>query len=415
MSDSHDGTTPPPDAPAAPADEAARRRNRWLAAAALVGAATPGLLPAAQASAATPAQVPTAVHGALPTAVRTAVATAAPAAVASAAPADVVVTVAPGDTVGALAARHGSTVAAVVAANGLDAGARIVAGDELRIPAAGAPAPARAAATWTVRSGDTLTSIAAATGTSTGALREANGLDARGFIRDGQVLRLAPGAAAPQGEPAPAAPSGDYTVRAGDTLSGIAVAQGTTVKALRAANDLGADGFLREGQRLSLGGAAAAAPASPPAQAGSVSDAVSANRARLADAALPGRARMQEIVRSTAVRLGVDPSLALAIAFQESGFNMRVVSGANAIGAMQVIPSSGQWASDLLGEDLDLFDPQDNAKAGVAILRTLVAGNPPDIAIASYYQGNASVLSRGMYDDTRRYVANVQTLQARFR
>ena len=38
-----------------------------------------------------------------------------------------------------------------------------------------------------------------------------------------------------------------------------------------------------------------------------------------------------------------------------------------------------------------------------------------DVAIASYYQGNASVRSRGMYDDTRRYVANVQTLTARYR
>nr|WP_276612319.1 transglycosylase SLT domain-containing protein [Kineococcus vitellinus] len=132
------------------------------------------------------------------------------------------------------------------------------------------------------------------------------------------------------------------------------------------------------------------------------------------DSDQPGREEVREIIRSTAVRLGVDPSLALAVGYQESGFNMRVVSHANAIGAMQVIPSSGQWASDLLGEPIDLFDARDNAKAGVAILRTLVANNPPDIAIASYYQGQGSVRSRGMYDDTRRYVANVQTLQARF-
>ncbi|NIZ93602.1 lytic transglycosylase, partial [Kineococcus rubinsiae] len=332
---------------------------------------------------------------------------------------DLVVTVARGDTVGALAARHGSTVAAVVAANGLDAGARIVEGRQLRIPAAGASAadaaPAARTGAYTVRSGDTLGSIAAATGTTVRALREANGLDARGFIRDGQVLTLG-GAPAPaqEAEEAPA-PTGGYTVRRGDTLSGIAAAQGTTVAALRAANDLGADGFLREGQRLSLGAGAAAAPSAPPVKAGSVVEAAAANRARLADADLPSKARMQEIVRSTAVRLGVDPSLALAIAFQESGFRMRVVSDANAIGAMQVLPGSGEWAEDLLGEDIDLFDPEDNAKAGVAILRTLVANNAPDVAIASYYQGNASVRARGMYDDTRRYVANVQTLQARFR
>ncbi|NAZ83873.1 LysM peptidoglycan-binding domain-containing protein, partial [Kineococcus sp. R8] len=350
------------------------------------------------------------------------------AAVPAAAPAaEVVVTVERGDTVGALAARHGSTVAAVVAANGLGRGARIVEGRTLRIPATTAgpdtastdtaspdTASPDAAARYTVRTGDTLTSIAASQGTSVAALRAANGLDARGFIRDGQVLALGPGAAAAPAE-TPAAPAGEtYTVRAGDTLSGIAAARGTTVAQLRAANDLGADGFLREGQRLVLAGGAAPA-AAPPVQAGSVAEAAAANRERLAGADLPSRARMQEIIRSTAVRLGVDPSLALAVAYQESGFAMRVVSSANAIGAMQVIPSSGEWAEDLLDEDIDLFDPEDNAKAGVAILRTLVANNPPDVAIASYYQGNASVRARGMYDDTRRYVANVQTLQARFR
>ena len=142
---------------------------------------------------------------------------------------------------------------------------------------------------------------------------------------------------------------------------------------------------------------------------------MSTNRARIQASDQPGKAEMREIIRSTAVRLGVDPSLALAIGMQESGFQMKVVSHANAIGAMQVIPTSGEWASDLLGEPIDLFDARDNAKAGVAILRTLVANNPQDVAIASYYQGQASVRSRGMYDDTRRYVANVQTLQARFR
>ena len=36
-------------------------------------------------------------------------------------------------------------------------------------------------------------------------------------------------------------------------------------------------------------------------------------------------------------------------------------------------------------------------------------------AIAGYYQGLASVRQNGLYDDTRRYAANVQTLAARYR
>ena len=37
---------------------------------------------------------------------------------------------------------------------------------------------------------------------------------------------------------------------------------------------------------------------------------------------------------------GVDPALALAVSYQESGWNMHVVSVANAVGAMQVIPAT---------------------------------------------------------------------------
>ncbi|MEZ0164051.1 LysM peptidoglycan-binding domain-containing protein [Kineococcus sp. LSe6-4] len=360
------------------------RRGRWLAAA-LVGAAAPTAL--------------------------------VPAAHAAAAPGETVVTVQAGDTVGAIAAAHGTTVEAVVAANGLGQDAFVLEGRQLRVPG---PQSTSAGGSYTVQDGDTLSHIALAQGTTVGALREANGLSAGGVIRAGQVLTL-PGAApssASSSASSSGTPSGGgtHTVRAGDTLSHIAQATGTSVVDLVALNGLDETGFIVEGQTLRTGTAERAAqPARPSTQAPTVSDAVSVNRARIQASDQPGKAEMREIIRSTAVRLGVDPSLALAVGMQESGFQMKVVSHANAIGAMQVIPTSGEWASNLLGEPIDLFDARDNAKAGVAILRTLVANNPPDVAIASYYQGQASVRSRGMYDDTRRYVANVQTLQARFR
>ena len=49
-------------------------------------------------------------------------------------------------------------------------------------------------------------------------------------------------------------------------------------------------------------------------------------------------------------------------------------------------------------------------------LKRLLAdtGGDESAAIAGYYQGLASVRSRGMYDDTQQYVANVQALRARF-
>ena len=100
----------------------------------------------------------------------------------------------------------------------------------------------------------------------------------------------------------------------------------------------------------------------------------------------------------------------------ESGFNQKQVSIANAIGIMQVIPSSGRWASQLAGRRLDLMDAEDNVTAGVALLRVLLRAAPDErIAIAGYYQGLAGVQRNGMYPDTRRYVATVQALKRRYR
>ena len=125
---------------------------------------------------------------------------------------------------------------------------------------------------------------------------------------------------------------------------------------------------------------------------------------------------MKSIVADTARRMGVDASLALAFALQESGFDQRAVSPANAIGTMQVIPSSGEWASDLVGRKLNLLDPYDNATAGVAIIRQLVRTSPDlDSAIAGYYQGQYSVSQNGMFEDTKGYVAAIKANRQLFR
>ena len=133
------------------------------------------------------------------------------------------------------------------------------------------------------------------------------------------------------------------------------------------------------------------------------------NKALLNASPVPSLAQMQSIVADTARRMGVDPALAQAFAYQESGFNQRAVSPANAIGTMQVIPSSGEWASDLVGRKLNLLDPYDNATAGVAIIRQLIRTSKSlDYAIAGYYQGQYSVNKHGMYTDTKHYVAAIK-------
>ena len=119
----------------------------------------------------------------------------------------------------------------------------------------------------------------------------------------------------------------------------------------------------------------------------------------------------------SAQRWGVDPRLALGIAYEESGFNQRNVSVVGAIGAMQVMPSTGSFVGQaIVHRHLDLLNASDNATAGVALLAVLLRETKGDerLAAAGYYQGLASVRSRGMYRDTKQYVANVLALRNRF-
>ncbi len=44
---------------------------------------------------------------------------------------------------------------------------------------------------------------------------------------------------------------------------------------------------------------------------------------------------------------------------------------ANAVGAMQVIPTTTDWISGVVGRRLDPLDPHDNATTGVVLLRIL--------------------------------------------
>ncbi|OUM42803.1 lytic transglycosylase domain-containing protein [Arthrobacter sedimenti] len=354
-----------------------------------------------------------------------------------------------GDTLGAIAARNGVSLQSVLTANNLSLTSTIYPGQKIRLsgatpapapvtpapaPVKPAPAPAPAVGTYTVKAGDTLGAIASRNGVSLQSVLTANNLSLTSTIYPGQKLKLTAVTTqstppkAPQPAPAPA--TGSYTVKAGDTLGAIASRNGVSLSALLSANRMTTATVIYPGQKLTLPGKdTTAAPAPAPAPSDLVPSTflgytypdrvvadANANKALLNSLPAPSPAQMQQIVADTARSMGVDPSLALAFAFQESSFNQRAVSPANAIGTMQVIPSSGQWASDLVGRKLNLLDPYDNATAGIAIIRSLVRTSPSlDIAIASYYQGQYSVQTRGMFEDTKQYVASIKAHQKNFR
>jgi LysM repeat protein len=111
-----------------------------------------------------------------------------------------------GENLFRIALRYGVTYQALAAANGVANPNRVYVGQRLVIPGHGSTPPALAPSvpsgqTYVVRRGDTLASIARRYGISMWALAQANGIRNPSFIYAGQVLRIPSG-----GSPAPSAP-----------------------------------------------------------------------------------------------------------------------------------------------------------------------------------------------------------------
>jgi soluble lytic murein transglycosylase-like protein len=109
---------------------------------------------------------------------------------------------------------------------------------------------------------------------------------------------------------------------------------------------------------------------------------------------------------------GVDPRLARATAWMESGFQQGVVSSVGAIGVMQLLPGTWAWVDQIL---LGASTPRTydgNIRAGVRYLRWLLDQFNGDrrLALAGYYQGAQAVRDRGLFDDTKRYVSIILKL-----
>ncbi|HET6508616.1 MAG TPA: LysM peptidoglycan-binding domain-containing protein [Baekduia sp.] len=326
-----------------------------------------------------------------------------------------------GDTLSGIAAANGLSTATLATANGMSPDAFVIQGTTITVPVAGPTAAAGVAASpapfggYRVRLGDTLSAIAAEHGVSLQQLAATNGLSTEGTIVAGTSLRLPSGNASTTAAPVQSvstatgsSSSGGHDVVSGETLTGIAAANGITPAALAAANGLSPNSFVIAGTKLRI--PAAAPAASVPATAAANVPATGAATGA------PGHLTASQI-GSIAAANGAPASLASAIAWQESGFNNAMVSVANARGIMQVMPSTWQYVQNQLGSGpLDPSSPADNVRAGSLLLSRLLrdTGGDATTAVAAYYQGLGSVRRIGMLPETRRYVANVLALRSRF-
>jgi len=162
-----------------------------------------------------------------------------------------------GENLTGIARRYGTTVQAIMSANSIGNPNRIYAGQRLMIPGAAPPPVPSGGFRYTVKYGDSISGISYRFGVSISALVHVNNLVNPNRIYAGQRLWI-PGHAP---IPAPVPGGSCYVVRPGDTLAKIAVRFGTTVWAMVQANNIPNPNVIHVGQCLQIPKAVTPTPA----------------------------------------------------------------------------------------------------------------------------------------------------------
>jgi soluble lytic murein transglycosylase-like protein len=193
--------------------------------------------------------------------------------------------------------------------------------------------------------------------------------------------------------------SAAYTVRPGDTLTGIAARLGVSVADLVKANGIADPNRVAAGKVLNV---PEAAPTGLP---------VLLQRS-------PSRLALVPHFQRWAAANGLPVDLLMAMTWLESGWQNTVVSSTGAIGIGQLMPVTTEFIrSELIGQPmLDPRIPEQNIRMSARYLRWLLfrVGGDVRLAVASYYQGPRSVETVGIRGETGRYVDNVLALRKRF-
>ena len=301
-----------------------------------------------------------------------------------------------------IARRYRVAPTALARANGLRLTSVLVPGQRLRIPgrtaatkrvAAPKPRPVSPAPTLVhvVQPGEGFIAIAERYGVRPTLLASANGLVLTSVIAPGQRLRI-PGRTTATSTPVvkPTVSRLRHTVTAGESFFSISQRYHVSPWRLAQANRLSLTSTIVPGQRLAL----------PPG-------------ARLADVGeRVDRSVVSAAIDRWAAVYGVDGKLARALAWMESGFQEDVVSSAGAVGVMQLLPETWEWVDTVLLGQRTPRTYDGNVRAGVRYLRWQLDqfGGDVKLALAGYYQGARAVRERGLFDDTKQYVAVILEL-----
>lgn len=171
-------------------------------------------------------------------------------------------TVKAGDTLSAIASRYSTSSSTLASLNSLSNPNLIYVGQVLKVSSntstssstsSSANSTVTTAASYTVKAGDTLSAIAAKYGTTYQALASTNNISNPNDIYVGQVIKVSATATAASSQAASSTNSnGSYTVKSGDTLYGIALANGLNWQTLAKQNGISDPNVIFVGQKLSL-------------------------------------------------------------------------------------------------------------------------------------------------------------------
>ncbi|HEY4422848.1 MAG TPA: lytic transglycosylase domain-containing protein [Pyrinomonadaceae bacterium] len=121
-----------------------------------------------------------------------------------------------------------------------------------------------------------------------------------------------------------------------------------------------------------------------------------------------GSPAIDQLIRTNANRVGIDPYLVFLVIEKESRFHTRAVSPKGAMGLMQLMPGTARR----LGVRKP-FDAAENIRGGTQYMKELMDlfGGKVDLVLASYNAGEGAVLKYGRnvppYRETRDYVKTI--------